>query len=502
MQRLTSTLLPVLLLIMLLCSSHTHVVTDAGTSAKKRYNVLFILVDDLRPDLGCYGNTIIRTPHIDGLALQGTVFKNQFVTVPTCGASRMSLLTGMRPRTMAGLSNEVFESGLLNKLKGKPESFVEHFRRNGYYTLGIGKVSHSPDGYIYKYLEPKGKSRELPNSWNEMLFNPGKWGTGWNAFFGYADGTNRNSLKGDVKPYEHANVPDDSYPDGLTANLAVQKLNELSGKNQPFFLGIGFFKPHLPFNAPKKYWDLYNEDDITLTPSSNIPLNMNKAGLHESGEFNGYKRGDEKASLDKPVSDDYARKLRRSYYSAISYTDAQVGKVLAELKRLDLDKNTIIVLWGDHGWHLGDDRVWGKHTITEWAVRSPLIVKVPGMLTGKSSDKIISSIDIYPSLMDLCGLKTHKTDGKSFMPLLKKDPNSVKWSNAAYSYYRNGISVRTDRYRLSKYFRKEQPVTELYDHLTDPYEKVNIAAENAVVVKRLNRIWEKGNTGLFNKAGE
>jgi iduronate 2-sulfatase len=464
-----------------------------------KYNVLFIFVDDLRPDLGCYGNKIIHTPNIDLLASQGTVFKNQFVSVPTCGASRASILTGMRPRALRDLSNDVLELRQKENIKAAgPETFVHHLRNNGYYTVGIGKISHSPDGHIYKYLQQQSNVMELPESWNEMLFDPGKWGTGWNAFFGYADGSNRNELKGEVKPYENAVVDDENYPDGLTANLAIKKLGEASKRGQPFFLGVGFFKPHLPFNAPKKYWDMYDEAAMPLTPSPGIPQDMNTAGLHESGEFNGYKKGEEKASLAKPVSDAYARKLKRAYYAAVSYSDAQVGKVLAELKRLNLDKKTIVVLWGDHGWHLGDDRVWGKHTITEWAVRSPLIVKAPGMHAGASCEKIISAVDVYPTLMALCGIKMpHSSDGKSFVPLLT-NANS-NWNNAVYSYYKNGISLRTERYRLTRYIRKEEPVTELYDHVTDPYEQKNIAKDNRVIIKRLISTWKKGDTGLYQR---
>lgn len=470
-------------------------------SKPQNYNVLFIFVDDLRPDLGCYGNKIIHTPNMDRLAAQGTVFKNQFVTVPTCGPSRASLLTGMRPRVLSDISNDVLEIRQKKNIHTTPESFVHHLRNNGYYTIGIGKISHSPDGHIYKYLQPKSNVAELPLSWNEMLFDPGKWGTGWNAFFGYADGSNRNAVKGEVKPYEGANVDDEGYPDGLTAKLAVKKLGELSKRDQPFFLGVGFFKPHLPFNSPKKYWDMYDESTIPLTPSPNIPQNTSTASLHESGEFNAYKKGEEKASLAKPVSDAYARKLKHAYYAAVSYSDAQVGKVLAELKRLDLDKNTIIVLWGDHGWHLGDDRVWGKHTITEWALRSPLIVKAPGMATGASCDKIISSVDVYPTLIQLCNIKMpHQTDGKSFVPLLKNA--GTNWNNVAYSYYRNGISMRTDRYRLTKYFRKEEPATELYDHQSDPYENKNVAKETPGIIKGLITLWEKGDTGLYKDTGK
>jgi arylsulfatase A-like enzyme len=465
-----------------------------------RPNILFIFVDDLRPDLGCYGNTIVKSPHIDSLAAHATVFTQEFVTIPTCGASRCSILTGLLPRHKVELSNEACKLTISGRpMTDTPETFIDNLRRHGYYTVGIGKISHYPDGYLYGYKEPKGTKLELPHSWNEMLFDAGKWGNGWNAFFGYADGSNRNYRDKEVKPYECADVNDDGYPDGLTAALAVKKLKELKNKRQPFFLGVGFFKPHLPFTAPKKYWDLYNESGIPLTPSPDIPLHVNKASLHESGEFNQYKLGDEKASLEMPLSKAYQRKLRHAYYACISYTDAQVGKVLSALKQLGLDKNTIIVLWGDHGWHLGDDRVWGKHTLFEWALRSPLIIKTPGMQQGAHCDKVISTIDIYPTLMGLCGIRMpYKTAGKNLEPLLK-DPADSNWSQVAYSYFNRGISVRTSRYRLTRYFRKQMPDVELYDHRTDPYENDNIAAQHPDIVKALMPEWQEGNTGLYDK---
>jgi len=300
-----------------------------------------------------------------------------------------------------------------------------------------------------------------------------------------------------VKPYENADVPDDGYPDGLSANLAVKKLNELAKKDKPFFLSVGFFKPHLPFTAPKKYWDLYDESKIPLTDSPDIPENVNNASLHASVEFNQYQLGEEKASLQKPVSDVYARKLRHAYYAAISYTDAQIGKVINELNRLGLAENTVIVVWSDHGWHLGDYRVWGKHTIFDQSVRSVLIVKKPGSNQKSVRNQIVSSVDIYPTLMELCGVSSlPELDGKSFADLLK--PNTGKaWQNVAYSYYNKGITVRTERYRFTKYFRDQQPVLELYDHRTDPHENHNVAAENPDVVTQLTPILEKGNTGVF-----
>lgn len=494
---------------------------QARAQQASKPNVLFISVDDLRPELGCYGNTIIHSPNLDRLAGQGVVFKNHFVTVPTCGPSRFSLLTGRLPRTPDELSNAVFERKLAAGNRdsgtgrdaghdptsdeglepepgpGVPESFVENLRINGYYTVGTGKISHSADGHIYGYLEPQGKALELPRSWDEMLFDPGKWGTGWNAFFGYADGSNRNDLQKQVKPYEHAEVSDEGYPDGLTANLAVRKLKELAGKKQPFFLGVGFFKPHLPFTAPRKYWDLYEQAEIPLTPSPDIPENVHPASLHESAEFNQYLLGEERASLRDPVSDAYARKLRHAYFASVSYVDAQIGKVLEALKELGLEENTIIVVWGDHGWHLGDHRVWGKHTIFERALRSVLIVKSPASSKGASCERIVSSIDIYPTLMELCGVKTpREIDGESFADLLKA-PHSRRRHEAAYGYFRKGITMRTPRYRLTKYFRKQEPVIELYDHRTDPYENRNIAGERPDIVEKLMPLLEKGNTGLY-----
>jgi len=471
--------------------------TEAGVEQKP--NILFIAIDDLRPELGCYGNEHIKSPNIDKLASQGFLFKNHFVNVPTCGASRHCLLTGQLPVSKAHIKNSI--TSLTTSLQAEqeiPETFIHHLKRNGYYTVGIGKITHHPDGYVYGYLEPKSEQLELPHSWNEMLNEDGKWGSGHNAFFGYSNGTNRNTLNKEVKPYEMADVPDEGYIDGLNANLAIKKLGELKEKGQPFFLGVGFFKPHLPFTAPKKYWDMYNEEELPLSPTPFIPENVNVASLHGSGEFNQYKLGEEKASLKSPVSDEYARKMRHAYFACVSYIDAQVGKLIAELENQGLAENTIVVVWGDHGWHLGDQLVWGKHTVFERALKSTFIIKVPGNSNGKTIDKVVSTTDIYPTLMELCGTPVnHSLDGTSLTGLMK-NPEDKNWRNTAYSYFRNGISVRTDRYRMSKFFRKEKPVIELYDHKNNLDESTNIAAEKPEIVKQLMPVLEKGNTGLYS----
>lgn len=467
---------------------------------KQQPNVLFISIDDLRTELGVYGNSVIQTPNIDRLASNGVAFANHFVQVPTCGASRYSLLTGMRPKTKAHLGNNIFHKEVSNQPeKERPESFIHHLKRNGYHTVGIGKISHSADGLLYGYEEEPSQQRELPHSWSELLFDSGQWKTGWNSFFAYANGENRQSMKRQVKPYEAGEVNDDGYPDGLTTKLAISKLMELKNQSKPFFLGVGFFKPHLPFNAPKKYWDLYDPETIPTSPNAKIPENVHLNSLHNSGEFNGYALGEEKAKLNHPVSDDYAKKITHAYYAAVSYIDAQVGKLLTEVKALGLEENTIVVLWGDHGWHLGDQQVWGKHTIFENALNSALVVKVPGQKkTGIVQNSVIETVDIYPTLLELCGIQEpHKLDGESFVNLINTSKTNKE--KVAYSYFRNGITLRTDRYRLTNYYRKEQPAIELYDHVNDPLETKNIAEENSTIVSELMPLLKKGNTGLYKK---
>jgi arylsulfatase A-like enzyme len=461
---------------------------------KNQPNIVFISIDDFRKDLT---EDIIYTPNLDKLSSDASVFTNHYVQVPTCGASRQALLTGMRPISRRHLKNSITaETIAIREEEEHPETFIHHLKRNGYYTLGIGKISHSADGLVYGYEEKPSSKKELPYSWSELVFNAGQWKTGWNAFFAYANGENRQSMKKQVKPYEVGEVDDDGYPDGLSTKLALEKLTELKLRKQPFFLGLGFFKPHLPFNSPKKYWDLYDKETINVTHSPNIPENISTKSLQRNGEFNQYLLGDEFASLAKPVSNEYARKLRHAYYASTSYIDAQVGLVIDKLKTEGLYDNTVIVIWGDHGWHLGDQRVWGKHTLFDNALRSQLIIKPVTNLAPSKIESIVESIDIYPSLIDMCNLTPPKElDGESFVPLLNNELNN--YQNVAYSYFNNGISLRTPQYRLTKYFRDELPLIELYDHDNDPFETINIAQDKPDIVNQLLPMLEKGNTGLY-----
>lgn len=462
-------------------------------------NVLFIAIDDLRTELACYGKDLVHAPNLDGIAKEGFLFQNHYVNVPTCGASRYAMLTGMLPKTKDHISNRAMYKFMAEQPESdQPESFVHQLRRNNYYTVGIGKISHSVDGLVYEYRDKPSNIKEMPHSWDEFLFDAGKWETGWNSFFAYADGTNRNDMEKQVKPYEMAEVEDDGYPDGLTTQLALKQLQQLKDKQQPFFLGVGYFKPHLPFNAPKKYWDLYKEEDMPISPEQDLALQVNRASLHGSGEFNQYALGEEKASLDSNMTLAYQQKLKHAYYACISYIDAQVGELLAELERLELAENTIIVVWGDHGWHLGDQRVWGKHTLFERALKSTLMLKIPALQAhSRPVPEIVSSTDLYPTILAACGIESSvPTDGDDLLPLLAGDQKQ-DWRNTAYSYFRNGISVRTDRYRFTKYFREAAPTIELYDHQADPLEQKNLAQESPEIVEQLLPVWEKGNTGLY-----
>ncbi len=475
-------------------------VASCQEPVSKQPNVLFIAVDDLRPDLGIYGDQTVISPNIDKLGGQGTIFINHYVTVPTCGASRASMLTGLLPTSRNHLSNHVFRDIIAKKSPSTgPETFVHHLKQNGYYTVGIGKMSHSVDGFIYAYDEPVGTEKEMPLSWDEMLMDTGDWGTGWNSFFAYSGGENRTDSNKMVKPYQASDVPDEGYPDGLTANLAVKKLGELAEKKQPFFLGVGFFKPHLPFNAPKKYWDMYEEEDMPPSPNPFLPENVSRKSLHTSNELNQYKLGEEKAGLDSALTDNYAKKLMHGYRACITYMDVQVGKVLNELERLGLRENTIIVLWGDHGWHLGDHRLWGKHALFDRSLRSPLIIATPNYLKNNRIENVVSSVDIYPTISELCNLPAPDgLDGSTLTALLTNE-NSTKDNGRAYSYFRNGISLKTQKYRLVKYFREEQPTIELYDHKTDPYETKNVAEDHPEIIKRLMPLLDMGDTGIYSE---
>jgi arylsulfatase A-like enzyme len=467
---------------------------SAGAAPKARPNVLFISIDDLRPQLNSFGQSQMHTPHIDALANSGRPFFRHYVQAPTCGASRYALLTSTRPsHHRRALDNSAF-SLMPHDRDTEPErpvSMPDAFQRAGYHTVSLGKISHQPDGFnrrkttnLQHAQQGDDIPHEVPFSWDKCDGPTGQWDYSWRAFFAYAGGKARQ--RGQTPTVEAADVSDTGYPDGILANMAVDELEQLKKRSKPFFLAVGFYKPHLPFCAPRKYWDLYERSAIELPPFRRAPQGLDRPGVAvtRSGEmFGGYK-GIKRDKGPHTVSDADARLLRHAYYASVSYTDAQVGKLLDALRRLNLANDTIVVLWGDHGWHLGDHGVWGKHTLLERSLRSPMIVRVPGMKKpGEPTDALAETVDLYPTLGALCDVSVpDDLAGESLAASVRNPAQPGK--SGALGYWRTGRSIRTDRWRLTRYTRGE-PQLVLFDHQNDPHETTNVADQHPEVVDRL-----------------
>lgn len=462
----------------------------AATKTFATYNVLFIAVDDLRPELNCYGVTNIVSPNIDRLAASGRMFRHHYVSVPTCGASRYSLMTGKRPSTILDTQNNAFDQ--LPASEGStPESFAHLFRRNGWRTVSLGKVSDEPDGFIWANSASLGGNDrgrtavtkvEMPFSWNEIVFAQDKWGARINPIFNYLNGSGRTS--GASPTYEiGTNAVDESYLDGHIANSAVAKLQEFKQDGTRFMMAVGFFRPHLPFAAPKPYYDLYNPDTLPEAFPNFTPTNAISGTASQSTELNNYNHG-YYGNVGGHANDSYRRQLRRAYYACVSYVDAQVGKVLDALDSTGLAENTIVVLWGDHGWCLDDYNLLGKHLVLERGVHSPLIIRAPGMkFPGRATTGIVESIDIYPTLAKLCGLTPPATvQGTSLIPMLNNpDAPGKGWAYSRDINTSNQDSVRTDRWRLVRV----GSTYDLYDFNASPYEVDDVSATYPEVVSDL-----------------
>jgi arylsulfatase A-like enzyme len=460
--------------------------TASGPTATNRFNVLFLAVDDLRPELGCYGVDYVRTPHIDALADEGVTFLSHFASVPTCGASRYALLTGRSPGASGVRSgNQGLYQGaaaLSPELLPGAQSLPELFRRSGYQTTLIGKLSHTADGKVFAYNGEGDGRPELPHAWDELATPYGSWQRGWGTFFAYADGAHREDGTGRRELMEFVAEADDELPDGMMASAAIDKLADLADSDEPFFLGLGFFKPHLPFVATRSDWEAVQEWELPdLKRTERLP----SAYAPGSGEFFGY---DTPWIKSRPLPADAADQARRAYLACLRYTDRQVGRVLDALDDLGLAESTVVVLWSDHGWFLGEGDIWGKHTPLERAMASPLIIRTPGAaLAGQRTDALASTLDIYPTLIDLCRptfTATHfPLDGESLVPILSGQVDSV--SEVVRGYWNNASTVRSQGHRLilRKGERGWRDV-ELYDAAGE--WAVDISDERPEVVLRLS----------------
>jgi iduronate 2-sulfatase len=450
------------------------------THATPRPNVLFIAIDDLRNDLGLYGVTHAKTPQLDQFAATARPFSRHYIHVPTCGASRLSLLRGKRPTDKIHTQN----NGIVaTSSQWANQSLPALFRNNGYQTLALGKISHYPGGLTGKnWSNPP---EEIPGAWDRHWIPESPWPHPQAMMHGYANGAARQW--GKSPPIEAFDGPDDAYPDAWVARDAVKTLTELSQSDQPWLFAVGFFKPHLPFAAPKRYFNLHSPGIPDLDPAASAKPTW-PSTWHASEEFrNNYHRADNR---DPDTHPDFARELRIAYAASVSYADAQIGHVLAALDTLKLTDNTIVILWSDHGFLLGEHAIWGKHCLFENALRSPLIIRHPGMKKpGIISQATVETVDIMPTLADLCQLPAPAgLDGLSLRPQLDDPATPSAKPAVAHNSHGNFITLRDDRWRLI--VNRSTNDTELFDYQSDPHETRNHAADHPDRVRDMLRLLE------------
>ena len=456
--------------------------------AADKPNVLFLAVDDLKPVLGCYGDKVVKSPNIDRLAARGVVFERAYCNQAVCAPSRNSLMTGVRPTTLG-----IYDLGTNFRLaSSNAVTLSQYFMRHGYRAEALGKIFHVGHGnhedsasWSVPHFQEKSIAYALPASRaNQSL-------TREEALF--ANNTDVAKLpRGSA--YEAADVPDTAYPDGRIADEAIRRLRSAKTKpNEPFFLAVGFLKPHLPFCAPAKYWNLYDRASFVVPSLRTPPEGAPRYAPTTWGELRQYSDMPEAG----PLTDEQARAMIHGYHAAVSFMDAQLGRVLDELDRLGLASNTIIVLWGDHGWHLGDHGQWCKHSNYEQAARIPLIITAPGVTTPgtRAAQALVETVDLYPTLAELAGLPAPQVpqgmDGNSFVPALR-DPRHGARDYAVHAYPRGerlGRAVRTARHRIVEWkipgAAADTAELELYDYQTDPLETKNLAATQPEVVSRM-----------------
>ncbi len=467
----------------------SHAAADAP-----KPNVLFIAVDDLKPLLGCYGDKTIKSPNIDRLAARGVVFDRAYCNQAVCAPSRNSLMTGVRPTKLG-----IYDLGTNFRVaSSNAVTLSQYFMQHGYRAEALGKIFHvghgnheDPASWSVPHFQQKSIAYVLPESRaNQSL-------TREEALF--ANNVDVAKLPRGAA-YESAPVADNEYPDGKIADEAIRRLRGAKAKpGEPFFLAVGFLKPHLPFCAPKKYWDIYDRTTFTVPSLRTPPAGAPKYAPTTWGELRQYSDMPETG----PVTDEQARTLIHGYHAAVSFVDAQLGRVLDELDRLALTSNTIIVLWGDHGWHLGDHGMWCKHSNYEQATHIPLIISAPGVTKSgtHATHALIETVDIYPTLAELAGLPAPQVpqgiDGQSFVPVLR-DPD-LGTKNYLFHVYprgeRIGRAVRTTQFRLVEWkvpgAAADSADIELYDYVTDPLETKNLATTQPEVVSRMRAMLAK-----------
>lgn len=440
-------------------------------------NILFIGVDDLRLDLNCYGDDFMKTPNIDALARQGLLFEKAYCQQAICAASRISLMTGMRPDTTG-----VYDlQHPLNDTLPDAMSMPRFFQKNGYRTISLGKIYHhgKDDKAFWDVLDACSQPAYASPETLAMLEEKTKQAKAQNL----KGKALRKFVKGPA--FENGDVADNTYTDGAIANTAIEQLRK--NDDRPFFLAVGFKKPHLPLVAPKKYFEMYNPADIAI-PSREDPVGAPDQATTDWGELRNY----EGIPATGDLTDEQTREMIHAYRACVSYVDAQIGRVLEELDKQGLRESTLIVFWSDHGWKVGDYGDWCKHTNFELDTHVPLIFSGAEIPAGKRTDALTEYIDIYPTLAQWCGLKTPEScEGQSLLPIFA-DP-TLPGKKAAMSQYPRGggmgYSIHSGNWRYTRWQRKNGEVTarELYDHSQSDQATKNVVdePENENAVKEL-----------------
>jgi iduronate 2-sulfatase len=461
-------------------------------------NVLLLYVDDLRPEINCYGKSKLITPNLDRLAKRSVVFNRAYCQVPVCGPSRVSTLSGLYPKGSSGWSARGFLS------KGLP-SLPGYFKSKGYDTISIGKVYHVNND------DPKSWTKRYTHTFGEKKFVCDGWSSGYQLEENLKGRTYAKTGRNSSALTECVDAPDSAYPDGMSADKAVADIKKYAKSGKPLFMAAGFYRPHLPWVAPKKYWDMYKRQEIDLASNQFFPagaVSRNTWGdlIHYGDKVvnaAGSKRTDWTAEKFPVLPADKQRELIHGYWACVSFIDAQIGRILDALDKNGMKDNTMVVLLSDHGWQLGEHRLWSKCSNYEEAIRVPLIIAAPGITDGKNTDALVELVDIYPTLCEFAGLAAPRhIEGLSMIPLLK-DP-SRKWKTAAFNVWGGARSMRTERYRLTVYNKPrpkggayQLPVSsrhEIYDYKTDPKGNTNIAAnpKNKPLLDKLTKMLNAG----------
>ena len=466
-------------------------------------NILFISIDDLRTTLGAYGDTVAITPSMDQLAAEGMTFRQTFCQVAVCAPSRASLMTGLRPD-----STRVWHLGdKFREISPNTVTMPQYFSKHGYHTVNMGKIFHNymPDSISWDEPDLR-PSRYMRKEWINRDGETFYISKGINnsqvikrdsllklAPIRYADGWNTGPA------WESADVHDTMYYDGAQTELAKTTLTRLAKGNQPFFMGLGYFRPHLPFAVPKKYWDLYDPEKIPLAPNANVPKNapgFTMNSMYELRHYDGFNKIGHPQSAYR-MHEDTSRILKHGYYASVSYVDALLGNLIAHMKKIGIYENTIIIIWGDHGWKLGDLNSWGKMTNYNIDLKVPMIIRYPNQVNrGAQTFEITELIDMFPSLCELAGIDIPAyMQGTSFVPLIK-NPKRI-WKSAAFSQFHRrpvesadgkrymGYSINTNNYHYIEWYswdnttgtRGEWKGAELYDSKKDPGETINIVGD-------------------------